>query len=84
MAAYSKTSARRIKEDMSAELNHAMEELKTTALRIKSERDRMYATLLAIQCFLEDREDIKDGPEGRQLPNDWMRLAMLVREGLGQ
>lgn len=47
------------------------------------ERDAMRAALLDLEFIFEGQEDIKDGPEGQQLPNDAMKAMTIIRGALG-
>src|SRR2546425_6055528 len=44
---------------------------------------RIKATLEDILDMAEQREDTRDGADGRPMPNAWMEVAMLCREVLG-
>lgn len=34
--------------------------------------------------FAEERADVKDGPGGGLVPDDWMRVAQMLRRALGR
>lgn len=46
------------------------------------ERNAIRAALLDLEFIFEGQEDIKDGPEGQQLPNDAMRAMTVIRAAL--
>ncbi len=49
---------------------------------LKVELNCAVIALRNILDLCDGREDIVVGPEGRQLPNEWLRIARLAREGL--
>jgi hypothetical protein len=62
-------------------------ELRTDALhaelrKLVKERNALRAALLDIEFIFEGQEDIKDGPEGQQLPNDAMQAMTIIRSVL--
>jgi hypothetical protein len=46
------------------------------------ERNALRAALVDLEFLFEDKVDIKDGPEGQQLPNDAMQAMTIIRRVL--
>jgi hypothetical protein len=51
-------------------------------VRLVKERNAYRAALLDLEFLFEDKVDIKDGPEGQQLPNDAMQAMTIIRRVL--
>jgi hypothetical protein len=51
---------------------------------LKAERDALVASLNEALEYFEDREDVRDGPSGEQLPNAEMSMAESIRKVLAR
>ena len=58
------------------------EELHAQIAKLVKERNALRAALIDLEFIFEGQEDIKDGPEGQQLPNDAMRAMTVIRGAL--
>ncbi len=58
------------------------EELHAQIAKLVKERNALRAALVDLEFIFEGQEDIKDGPEGQQLPNDAMRAMTVIRRAL--
>ncbi len=56
-----------------------LEEKAAEARREWLRAEKAESLLASALDFCEDREDVKDGPGNKPAPNDWMRLAQLLR-----
>lgn len=48
----------------------------------RRQRDAVYARLADIANLADDRQDIVDGANGEQLPDDWMKVSQWAHEAL--
>jgi hypothetical protein len=55
------------------------EELHAQIAALVKERNALRAALVDLEFLFEDKVDIKDGPEGQQLPNDAMKAMTIIR-----
>jgi hypothetical protein len=58
------------------------EELHAQIDKLVKERNALRAALVDLEFIFEGQEDIKDGPEGQQLPNDAMKAMTIIRRVL--
>lgn len=58
------------------------EELHAQIARLVKERAALRLALIDLGFIFEGKEDIKDGPEGQQLPNDAMQAMTIIRGAL--
>ena len=57
-------------------------ELEAQIRNLVTERNALRAALIDLEFIFEGQEDIKDGPEGQQLPNDAMSALTVIRRAL--
>lgn len=72
------TERERLEREL-AEANKKINANALAAIQVAEERDRAYCALAdykRLEAILEDRSDVKDGPEGRQLPNEAMSILL--------
>lgn len=58
------------------------EELHAQIAKLVKERNALRSALVDLEFIFEGQEDIKDGPEGQQLPNDAMKAMTVIRRAL--
>ena len=46
--------------------------------------DRAMLVVAEALDFADERADVKDGPGGGLVPDDWMRVAQMLRRALGR
>lgn len=69
-------------EALLARVEKRGEELHAQIAKLVKERNLLRNALTDLEFIFEGQEDIKDGPEGQQLPNDAMKAMTIIRSVL--